>query len=243
MEVPPGGSPRQILSEEEWEKLEQQIQKEEERMREEKENRIPRPRTLTEEQRILRRLIWNRAYKAKRKAAYEKYRQEAGAQRQSDDGTETFTGWIQKQTLSEEEQRIRAEREQRIQEEGNLMREEQNHAKGLTDEQRKIRDLIRKRQRRLRLGMERDATDEKYRQKRAARRQKDEEKRILREEKQRLKAEREQRIQEEENLMREEQHIPRAKKQKLTDEQRKIRKLIYSRKRHHPLLRTEREAR
>ena len=121
-----------------------------------------------------------------------------------------------KKALSEEGQRLQAEREQA---EEKLIRE---NPKNLNDQERKDRQRIKwRRDYKRRLRMEREATDEKYRQKTMAQ-----------EEERRIRAEREQA---EEKLMRiqREQHLPRAKR--LTDQQRKDRSRIRARNRYRRL--------
>ncbi|MCJ1270165.1 hypothetical protein MMC22_010061 [Lobaria immixta] len=209
---------RRNLSEEEREKCEQQIQKEEERMREEREQNLVFK--LTEEQKRIRRNISQRAYrlraKTKKKAKDKIDKQESVAQMQSGEETETITQGRQKQVLSEEEQRLRAEQKQA---EEMLIREQREQhifpSKTTIDQLWKDWKKTWARGHRHQLRMEREATDEEYQRWRMAQ-----------EEEQRSRAEREQA---EEKLMRDqrEQHIPRART--LTDQQRKDRDRIRAR--------------
>ncbi|MCJ1270778.1 hypothetical protein MMC22_010675 [Lobaria immixta] len=231
-------NPRRILSEVEREELEQQIQKEEERMREEREQNV-RVLSLTKEQRRIRGIIRCRIsrHQAKmiRGAADENYRKKGVTRRQSDEETRKPDVESQlpakappsgrpKQTMSEEERRVREKWEQQIQEEEERMREEREQnvfGINLTKEQRRIRNVINQRARQLRARTQREAEAETFTQGR--------QEQVLSEEEQRLRAEREQA---EEKLMREEreQHIPRLNT--LTDQQRKDRARIRRRNRY-----------
>ena len=199
---------RRILNDEEQEKREQQSQKEEERMREEREHQAFRPETRKLD--IESRLPIKAPPRGRRK-----------------------------QTMSEEDRQVREKWEQRIQEEEERMREEweQNVSFKLTEEQRRIRCIIKGRARRLRGKTKKEAKDEIDKQERVAQMQSGEEtdksiqgrqKRVMTGEELRHRAEREQA---EEKLMREEreQHIFRAKK--LTDQQREDRNRIRERNR------------
>ena len=122
-------------------------------MREQEEQHIVRAKTLTDQQRKDRQRIRmrnrNRRLRMEKKVTDEKYGQK-------------------KMTQSKEGRRLRAEREQA---EEKLMREEREQhippwAKTLTDQQREDRNRIQMRNRRRRLRMEKEATDENYGQKR-----------------------------------------------------------------------------
>ena len=190
-------------------------------MREEREQNVSFK--LTEEQRRIRRFISQRAYrlraKPKKKAKDKIDKQKSVAQMQSGEETETITQGRQKQVLSEEEQRLRAEQKQA---EEMLIREQREQhifpSKTTTDQLWKDWKKTWARGHRHQLRMEREATDEEYQRWRMAQ-----------EEEQRSRAEREQA---EEKLMREEreQHIPPQAKT-LTDQQRKDRNRIRARHR------------
>ena len=218
-------NPRRILSEVEQEEWEQQIQKEEERMREEREQHVVRVSTLTKERRRIRNAIRCRQAKMKRAVADENHRKKGVARRQSDEETRKLDVESRlhtkapppgrpKQNMSEEERRVREKWEQRIQEEEEKMREEREqkvYGSNLTKEQKRIRSIISHRARHLRARTQREAEDERNRQETVGQRQSDDEtetftqgqgrqKRVLSEEERRLRTEQEQA---EEKLMRE----------------------------------------
>lgn len=191
MEVPAAGEPNRILSKRERrarEKGEKRIQEEEEIMHEEQEKQFS-PFNLTGEQKRLRSIIRQRApdlqVRMEREAEYQNLREKGETQWQTD-GKENEVeahyplpikaprGVKPTRILSEDERQVWEKWEQRVQEEEEVLREEkekQVSRSNLTEEQKRIRQIIRTRALQHRKRMEREATDEKYRQKRVAQRQ------------------------------------------------------------------------